>query len=293
MNIADFTQLLHRPESIGREQTDALRHVIDEFPYFQSARSLYLKGLYDQDSFKYNSELKVTAAHTMDRSVLFDLITSRQFTQHTVSKRIQERSSSLKKLPAKAEEGVEVAEEVSDNEKHTLISKSNLDHPEEASTKKPPPEIDVQHIENEEATAQGPLIFNRSEKHSFEEWLRLTSIRKIDRSEETQVATTLEIPSRTQRFALIDKFIEKNPKIVPSTAKTSHTNLAKKRGKIKEDLMTETLAQVYTEQKRYKNAIQAYTILSLKYPEKSGFFADQIREVERLKREDKNSKTSN
>ena len=46
--------------------------------------------------------------------------------------------------------------------------------------------------------------------------------------------------------------------------------------------MTETLARVYVEQKNFKKAKQAYRILSLKYPEKSGFFADQIRAVEQL-----------
>ena len=49
-------------------------------------------------------------------------------------------------------------------------------------------------------------------------------------------------------------------------------------------LMTETLAKVYLEQKKYENAIQAYRILSLKYPEKSGFFADQIKRVQILQK---------
>ena len=49
-----------------------------------------------------------------------------------------------------------------------------------------------------------------------------------------------------------------------------------------EELMTETLARVYAQQKNYQKAIQAYKILILKYPEKSGFFADQIQELKRL-----------
>ena len=49
--------------------------------------------------------------------------------------------------------------------------------------------------------------------------------------------------------------------------------------------MTETLARVYLEQGKYKKAIQAYRILSLKYPEKSGFFADQIKAVEQLRQD--------
>ena len=47
-------------------------------------------------------------------------------------------------------------------------------------------------------------------------------------------------------------------------------------------LMTETLAKVYLEQGHYKKAILAYEILSLKYPQKSGLFADQIKAIKQI-----------
>jgi len=71
---------MNKPDAITEKQAEALGSVLNEFPYFQSARALRLKGLYDQNSFKYNYALKVTAAHTADRSVLFDFITSESFT---------------------------------------------------------------------------------------------------------------------------------------------------------------------------------------------------------------------
>ena len=49
-------------------------------------------------------------------------------------------------------------------------------------------------------------------------------------------------------------------------------------------LMTETLPLIYLEQKNYEKAIQSYKILSLKYPEKSGFFADQIKAIKILQK---------
>src|SRR6188768_2472937 len=80
MNVTDYTYLMNKPDAITEKQAEALGNVLNEFPYFQSARALRLKGLYNQNSFKYNYALKVTAAHTTDRSVLFDFITSESFT---------------------------------------------------------------------------------------------------------------------------------------------------------------------------------------------------------------------
>ncbi len=48
------------------------------------------------------------------------------------------------------------------------------------------------------------------------------------------------------------------------------------------DYITETLAQVYVNQKLFNRTINAYEILSLKYPEKSSFFAAQILEIKEL-----------
>ena len=48
-------------------------------------------------------------------------------------------------------------------------------------------------------------------------------------------------------------------------------------------LMTETLAQLYTEQKLYSKAVKAYEILSNKFPEKKSYFEDKIKEIKELR----------
>jgi len=78
--------------------------------------------------------------------------------------------------------------------------------------------------------------------------------------------------------------LDKSPKIEPQE-NTVTIDIKSSLEFDKNELMTETLAKVYLEQKKYKKAVQAYKILSLKYPEKSGFFADRIRAVEKIQKE--------
>ena len=69
MNTKDFTKLLNTPQHITAENSDYLISIVKEYPYFQAVRAIHLKGLKINDSFKYNSELKSTAAYTTDRTI--------------------------------------------------------------------------------------------------------------------------------------------------------------------------------------------------------------------------------
>ena len=50
-----------------------------------------------------------------------------------------------------------------------------------------------------------------------------------------------------------------------------------------DEMITETLAKIYFDQKKYDKAQKAYEKLSLKYPEKSIYFASQIEKIVKLK----------
>ncbi len=50
-----------------------------------------------------------------------------------------------------------------------------------------------------------------------------------------------------------------------------------------DEIITETLATIYTQQKNYDKALNAYQKLSLKFPEKSVYFASRIKEIKVLK----------
>ena len=88
MNTQNYTLLLADPQQITKQALPDLVEVIDAYPYFQSARALWLKGLKNQESFRYNDALKLTAAHTTNRDILFEFITSETFEQDHISLQI-------------------------------------------------------------------------------------------------------------------------------------------------------------------------------------------------------------
>ncbi|TDE06256.1 tetratricopeptide repeat protein [Flavobacterium hiemivividum] len=276
MNATTYTTLINKPNTISEQQTLALEKVLDEFPFFQSARALRLKGLYNQNSFKYNFALKVTAAHTTDRTVLFDFITSDGFV--AIQKRLYDKKA-LELLDIDVIDSEIITTQEKIEPKKNTVEQSILSSIKVATPVEPNENI----TETEEKLNIGtPLDFSKNEKHSFQEWLQLSRTQPIDRENEIDSISKPQNEYQKKKAALIDKFIETSPKISPVKHGTPSTVKIDINQEDHSSLMTETLARVYLEQKKYQKAIQAYEILILKYPEKSSFFADRITDIKIL-----------
>ena len=82
--------------------------------------------------------------------------------------------------------------------------------------------------------------------------------------------------------SIIDNFLRKAPQISPpKPEQIDNENKAKKSAEDHNDLVSETLAKIYIEQMLYHKAIDTYQKLSLKFPEKSRYFADLIQSLEK------------
>ncbi|MFN5346977.1 MAG: hypothetical protein ACK5B3_07120 [Bacteroidota bacterium] len=79
---------------------------------------------------------------------------------------------------------------------------------------------------------------------------------------------------------IIDRFIQEEPRIMPIKATIYNpVNMARKSTIQPDDVVTETLAMIYAQQGNFEKAIAFYEKLSLKFPEKSVYFATLIQEL--------------
>ena len=285
-----INEIISQPDSVHVDHIAILEKTLEQYPYFQAARSLYLKGLKNQNSPLYNRELQKTAAHTTDRSVLFDFITSPTFSQNKIS-------SQIKDLQIQNQE-IDVVESFLSHEIKTAIPEENLN----ASK-------DFTNVANEDlfekkeplSIVDQPLDFDKEETYSFTQWLQLTTLKPIKREKESAPATGLgkeksdeesrtsslvkpviqEVDDRARKMAKIDQFLAEKPKIKPRKNATTSAQIALTNPDPSQ-FMTETLAKVYLAQKNYSKALKAYEILLLQHPEKSGLFADRIQEIKNL-----------
>ena len=123
------------------------------------------------------------------------------------------------------------------------------------------------HINQEVQTNKEKNIRQDDDKFTFLDWFDQISNNKSKIDE---------------KIDLIESFIDKKSDRIIKANDEEYKFNDNKYDKDNPELITETLAKILTNQKKYKKAIKAYRILSLKYPEKSSFFADHIKEIKKL-----------
>lgn len=249
--------LIHHPFEVQLSDVALLQDEIGKYPYFSTLRTLLLFGLKEFDHSSYQEELKKTSIYSPSRVALYHYL-QREKQESTEEIFITE---TIQEEPPVREDQVEETISNQHKTKAELISAEEM--------------VEVETVENNQSLTTEKPDISHSEL-TFSEWLSLSKP-SLEKKENP--------PSEKDiKFQLIEEFIEKSPKISPVN-KNAVVGLPTKQAETPNeysDLMTETLAQIYTEQRKYDKAIRAYKILSLKYPEKNDFFADKIAEIEYL-----------
>ena len=283
MNRTDFISYLQHPEELTSESAVNLTGLIHNFPYFQTAHLLYAKNLYHQNSIHYNDQLKIAAAYSGDRKILYNLIHSKNKLTSIKEKPEPVISDQTVIVSDSFPEGkpfVEVMEDVKPIQSlETGLEKEIMSGIISSSI-----EIEVRdeinNLKKEEsklskAAPKEIATIYTDRPHSFLDWLKITS-------KSTSEDQKKGIMERKTEQALIEKFIAEEPKISkPKTEFFSSVNLARK-GVVEDDsAVSETLLKIYETQGHYLKAINGYQSLILKYPEKKLFFAARIKELKK------------
>ena len=246
MNAVELHEYMQNPDLLTEDTLADIRQTMNSYPAFPALKMLYLQNLWKVNSPDFKRELEQLAIGIVDRKRLYVL---------------------LKGSPFMREESAVDASAKKDS--FALIDVFLSD----ASTGKDTVDEDK------------PLLLESSASSDYFYWKDVAQTDSTSRSE------TEPEDVKLKHQDLIDSFLEKDHSQKPVWKEKEIDDNPVQEDEEEEDVslkqlddsyFTETLARIYVKQKRYDKALQIIKNLSLKYPEKNIYFADQIRFLEKL-----------
>ena len=285
MNKSDFIEIIRHQRVLSENEYDDILRISRNYPYFHTAYVLLLNSMYRNDDIEFSEKLKETAIYIADRQVLYNLLNSDIQISGTGSEEVRKETV----VEGKDEDG---------------IPRDSVEETEPQSTQK-----EESKTESSDTKTSYEPVSGRSREELIEEiQTRLNEIGAGDilQLDDTDDAES-EIPddSNIEEYEvdmnndlldldqdsvymnddeLVDRFINANPRIEPriEDADSENEDLSAKNSEGSTNLVSETLASIYLSQGYYSRAIAIYEKLSLKYPEKSSYFASQIEKIEEI-----------
>jgi len=313
MKPETFNKYLNDPTLLNTQTVRELSIMVEEFPYFQVARMLLARNLYNIQSEAYPLSLRLAAAYAGDRKKLKSLIEGNPEISYTAPEielhpKPQTETPNLASGNESSVEHLETIENIEEILNETLVETpvfqlKNTESAERSVLKimdtagvsendaatiddKPDSsgEVDKEiplEILNEQplVVIHNPLIDNI--------FMRLSTV-QITESEtpDTGLSDTdseineITVKKVTARNELVERFIREEPRIsAPKHEFFNPEEIARQSANVPEDMVSETLAKIYEQQGLNAMAIKIYEKLLLLIPEKSSYFAARINEI--------------
>ncbi len=240
---------MENPALLNEKTLEELKEILDEFPYFQTAHLLYTRNLMNEKNFRFANQLKICALHATDRKVLYHLLNP----VRTWEGLSGEASASVTGLKESFSPGAD--EKILPHQ--TIPSAvQSIDQVE------PSYRLEGTDVESDKPLGQLVKEINEAaDKHLKD-----------------------KKPGTGEN--LIDRFLKENPPVSRTVSisqeVTDDEDDQDDSSNENDEFITETLAKIYIKQGLYQKAINAFQKLTLKYPEKSIYFARQIEEITKL-----------
>ncbi|NDV68453.1 hypothetical protein [Dysgonomonas sp. 25] len=249
MDVQELYSLIEGEEQLDKSHQSALKALVGEYPYFQAAVFLYLKSLYIDNIDLFRTELERLSMAVSDRKALFFFIMGEEYKKYT-------SQTKKKELPEDKTEALLNAffEAKGQDEESDTIPEYELGYSSLISSDYLTYMAKVEQTGAEESGSTD-TSGNKSLKHQ----VIIDSF--IKKSEEEG---GIRITADSQEY------------IAPDTA-------SEKEEELDDDLFfTETLSKIYIKQRKYEKAYKIIKHLSLNYPKKNVYFADQLSFLEKL-----------
>jgi len=279
MNRQQFIDYIKSPEKLNEDSAIKLEELVKEYPYCQTVDILFALNLCKEKHIKFNDQLKIASAYASDRKKLKQLINSVRETDQP--KFFPEKS----KVKTSSEPKPSKPETIIDSEKAGISELINLLTQEVNLVQiKFSGNLSNQEIEELNKLADKlsfllDQVYSSTESKEDEKQSLTVSLGEYSFD---HLETLPEKESnKLSKNKLIDKFIEEEPKIAP-VSKSSFfdpVDFAKQSLIDNDNVVSETLAEIYYMQGNLSKALKIYRKLSLENPEKSSYFAAQIEKI--------------
>ena len=243
----EITELIKHPQYLDRDTLYELRSMLALYPYFQTARLLLLQNLYLLHDPSFDAELRRAAIYITDRRVLFQMIEAAHYRLRTPQVQTKKAENE--------EERENRTISLIDNFLDSIPKDDDTDAENKPKRKPTPADAAVDYVAyllesetDDDNAADVPQLIGQDLIDSFIN----NDKTKIVLPEDPQLSPDLEQETENE---------EKEPD---------------------EGFFTETLARIYIKQGRYSKALEIIQRLSLQYPKKNAYFADQIRFLKKL-----------
>jgi len=250
--MTTIKELIQDTSKLSAETLPELKELVEKYPFYQTARLLYVANLYLLHDEAFGPELRKASVMVPDRTALFNLTEGTNYQLETSS-----ASNSLIETENDANRTISLIDSFLNNQ---------VDDPAEKQDQPSLADLTTDYasflIQNDDVTPED------KEKSSEGETPKLRGADLIDTFiEETKGKQRFEIPE------LSDDYFS-------STGETENEFTSPTISDEDEEIYTESMVNIYIKQQRYEQALEILRKICANNPKKSSNFAAQMKLLE-------------